>query len=276
MIAPSRVLLIDFQASYCASRDLSPQTERFYLYGVRAIENWAKHPVTVLFAAERVNDYLRDLAASKNRYTAWSYRSSLLTLLRAAHAEGLCTLPPKVRPIRRPEHRPRGWRQPEIAKLIAHGSPIQRAAIRLGYDTGLRRSDLFTVRWSQVVGERDDYRVIHTPSKTGRQVVRRIRNETYDELDALRNPDDDRLLPSEVKHSAWRKRWHKLGKAAGVDTRRRALQAIRRTGASLTKREGGSAAEYLGHSPRSGDLAERYYIDPELVDEAPPLPPTIL
>lgn len=276
MIAPSRLLLVDFQSSYCAARDLSPQTEKFYLYGVRALEAWAKHPVTVRFAAEHLNEYLRDLAATKNRYTAGSYRSSLLTLLRAAQAEGLCELPPKVRPIRRPEHRPRGWRADEMGKLLEHASPIQRAAIRLGYDTGLRRGDLFDVRWSQVVGQRDDYRVIHTPSKTGRQITRRIRNETYDDLDALRNPDDDRLLPSEVKHSAWRKRWHKLGAAAGVDTSRRALQAIRRTGASLTKREGGSAAEYLGHSPQSGDLATRYYIDPELVDEAPPLPPAIL
>lgn len=196
-------------------------------------------------------------------------------MLRAAQAEGLCRLPPKVRPIRRPEHRPHGWKPAEISTLLAHASPIQRAAIRLGYDTGLRRSDLFSVRWHQVIGRRGDWRIVHTAAKTGRQVVRRIRNETYDELSGLRNPDDDRLLPSDVKYTGWRRRWHKLGKAAGVDTRRRGMQALRRTGASLTKRDGGSASDYLGHSPNSAGLAARYYIDPELVDDAPPLPPEL-
>ena len=268
-------LLVEYQTRYCSERDLSLTTEKFFRYGVRSFERWAQHAVTLHFAAQHLNEYLAYLSGSRNRYTAGSYRSSIVALLRAAAAEGLCQLPPKIRPIRRPEHRPHGWTPEEIARLMRHASPLQRAAIRLGYDTGLRKSDLFAVRWPQVIGRRGDWRVVHTAAKTGRQVVRRIRNETYDELDALRNPNDDRLLPADTKYTGWRKRWHRLGREAGVETRRRGLQALRRTGATLAKRAGANPSEYLGHSPRSGDLASRYYLDPELLDDAPPLPPEV-
>ena len=270
------MLFSKWKTDYCSSRDLAPTTTNFYSYGVSAFDRWAKHPVTVRYAAEHLNEFLSHLADTKNRFTAASYRSSVVALLKAAAAEGHCTLPTKIRPIKTPQHRPRGLHPAEINKLVDKASPMQRAGIMLAYDTGYRRGDLRRTRWPDVFGSRDNWRVVITVSKTGQRETRRIRNETYDALDAVRNPDDDRLLPMEVGHSGWRKRWHRLGKDAGVDTRRRGLQAIRRTGASMTKQKGGSAAKYLGHSAKSGDLADRFYIDPELVDEAPPLPPAIL
>jgi integrase len=271
MIAPHT--LASWILVYTSERDLARRTRLHYVSCVRRYEAWHGHPMALQLACDRINEYLEHLSDGRNRYTAHSQRCGLLTLLNAAAAEGLCHLPRKVRPIRRPEHRPRGWQPEELAALMQHASPIQGAAIRLGYDTGLRRSDLFAVRWPQVIGRRDDWRIVHTASKTGRQVVRRIRNETWEACDSLRNPDDDRLLPSDVKLTGWRRRWHKLGTIAGIDTKGRGLQALRRTGASLTKRAGANPGEYLGHSPRSGDLASRYYLDPELLDSAPPLPP---
>jgi hypothetical protein len=107
------------------------------------------------------------------------------------------------------------------------------------------------------------------------ELTRRVRPATQAALELMRDPNDDRLLPMPAGFTAWRKRWQKLGRLAGVDTKNRGLQAIRRTGATLSKKAGQSAAEYLGHSPRSAGLAERYYLDPALLDDAPQLPPDL-
>jgi len=268
-------LLLDWHTAYCSERDLSLRTKLFYLGAARQYEMWRGRPLRLTEAAEGLNDYLDHLATRRNRYTARSIRAGLVVLLRAAATEGLCQLPKRVRPIGAPDHRPRGFLVQELVTLLKHASPLQAAGIHLAYDTGLRRSDLFAVRWPQVFGAPDDRRIAHTAFKTGRRVVRRMRNETVSALEAIRNPSDDRLLPSRVGYTGWRRQWQALGLRAAVDTKRRGLQAIRRTGASLTKLRGGSAAEYLGHSPQSSGLADRYYIDPELVDEAPPLPPPL-
>jgi hypothetical protein len=53
------------------------------------------------------------------------------------------------------------------------------------------------------------------------------------------------------------------------------LQMIRRSAASYAQRDGANPAAILGHSPNSGNLAERYYLDPSIADEPPPLPPPI-
>lgn len=286
------MLLVDWAEAYCLERDLSHRSRGFYRGGARCFEKWAGEPLTIEAAAERLNRYLDHLAATKNRYTAASCRNSVRALLRSAAAEGLISLPVKLRPIKTPEHRPRAFAPDELERLIEHANPVQLAAIMLAYDTGFRRSDLFKVRWDQVIGEGINRRIAHTASKTGRQEVRRLRQGTLEALEAIRRDDDDRLLPLALEpkrtprlqsvargdgysFTGWRKQWRALGRRAGVDTHRRGLQAIRRTGATLSKRAGGSASDYLGHSPHSQGLAARYYLDPALLDTAPPLPPAL-
>lgn len=262
--------LKDWQRKYCSERDLSKRTKGFYADGVSKFERWNGGPLTVQDAAEKWNSYL-DCLSDGNRYTAASNRNAIRALLRAAADEGICLLPGKIKPIRTPRHRPRAIHPSEIISLLKHADPIQAAAIRLVYDTGYRKDDTFSAKR----GEFFNGKIIRTISKTGRLGSRRIRPKTIAAIEAVKNDQDDRLLPMEVGYTGWRKRWHALGRRAGVDTFRRGLQAIRRTGATMAKKSGQSAADYLGHSPGSGDLADRYYIDPGLLDDEPPLPPEI-
>lgn len=268
MIAP--INLADLVDRYYATHDLCESSAKFLRTVVRRFEAWAKRRLSPQAAADATNDYLCHLAEG-NRETARGYRKAILSLLRHAAEDGLCTLPAKFRPIGRVDVNPNAFKPHELRLLLAHANPIQVAAIHLAYDTGLRRGDLFGVTWHLIAGQQ----LIRTQNKTGRKIARRLRPETLKALAAVRVDGDPRLLPKRHGNTAWHKHWKKLGRRAGVDVKDRGLQAIRRTGATLSRRAGFSASAYLGHSPRSVDLADRYYIDASLLDEAPPLPPAI-
>lgn len=262
------MLLRDWVARYIAERDLTPRTAEFYRCCVGPFERWAGASLDLDTAARRLNEYLA-FRVTGNRITARSTRAALTVLLRAAEREGLVNLG-KVRPVRLPEHRPRGLSREEIAALLMHSSAHQRAAILLAYDTALRRADLFSATWSEMHGDR----LIHTAQKTRRLVVRRVRSVTLDALRAIRAEGDDRLLPIGLGPTGWRKRWVRLGQQAGVDVRRRGLQAIRRTAATQAHRAGQDASALLGHS--TPGLAARWYLDPSQLDDSPPLPPALV
>jgi integrase len=269
MLAPDAALLRSWLRRYLQEHDVSPRTAESYFSAVVRFERWLGFTASLHDLADRFNAYLESLAAG-NRFTAKAQRGSLLCLLRSGADAGLCELPKKIRSVRCPQLHPRAFTTEELAMLRRHATPRERAAIALAFDTGLRRSDLFDATWQQVFGER----LIRNARKTGRRIVRRLRPTTLGALKSIRRRDEPHLL-GRLTPTIWRRAWHALGKRAGVDVNRRGLQAIRRTGATLSKRAGFSASEYLGHSPRSAGLAEQFYIDPLLLDDAPPLPPAI-
>lgn len=259
--------LRDWIDRYVTERDLTPRTAEFYRGLVGPFERWAGSTLTLDQAAARLNEYLA-YRAGQHRITARSQRGALAVVLRAAERDGLLSLG-RVRPIKVAQHIPRGLTPREIRALVAHATAIQRAAILLACDTALRRGDLFTATWPEVHGSR----LCHVARKTGRLVVRRLRRSTLDSLLAVRLVDDERLVPVLVGATGWRKHWRALGQRAGVDVRRRGLQAIRRTAATQAHRAGQSASDLLGHS--TPGLARTWYLDPSQLDDAPPLPPFI-
>jgi hypothetical protein len=269
MLAPDAALLRSWLRRYVQEHDLASRTVETYLSSVGRFERWLGFTASLSDLADRFNEYLQSLA-SGNKFTAKSHRASLLCILRAGAQAGLCELPKQIRPIRCPQLHPRAFTVLELVTLIQHAKPREKAAIRLAFDTGFRRRDIFDATWPQVFGKR----LIRNAHKTGRRLVRRLRPTTINALKSIRRRDEPHLL-GRLTPTIWRRAWRALGKRAGVDVKRRGLQAIRRTGATLSKKAGFSAAEYLGHSPRSAGLAEQFYIDPLLLDDAPPLPPAI-
>lgn len=268
------VLLDSWVGIYLAERDLGRSTSLAYLCAVRKFREWLGGAPTVQHAADRLNEYIRYRCESGSRETASFHRRAILTILRAAEERGVCSLPRKVRPVRRDEHETIGFEPTEIRRLIAHATPIQRAAILFVYDTGARRGDVFRVCWSSVSG----YMVRWLVHKSHRRHSALLRPETLDALNAVKDASG-RLVPYPHSLSSWAKAWKSLGKRAGVDVRRRGLQAIRRTAATLiAKTQGvGTAAQFLGHSASSGIVvAVRYYMVPSLLDETPPSPPPLL
>lgn len=192
--------LREWWRQYTAARDITYRTRKSYEGSVNRMEAWYQslpshdgNLLTVATACEFYNEYVAFLCL-RNRSTAASNRNSIRALLRAAAEEGLCTLPRKMRPVKVPEHRPRGFKPKELRALLSHATPLQKAAIYLAYDTGFRRGDLFLLTWDQVHRSQYGYQVAHAVSKTGRIEIRRLRLETVDALREVRH-ECDLLLP---------------------------------------------------------------------------------
>lgn len=251
---------------YAAARDIAPVTICQYRCAVNRFAAWLGDVPTVADLAERINPFVAHLSLG-NRQTARAYRIALVALLRSTGRMEA------VRRVKVSDLIPRAFTHQELRSLRRHATPRQLAAIDLAYDTGLRRGDLFTVRRSQV----DQHCVLRlVASKTGQRLVRRLRPATLALCEAIAVPGDDRLLPTPYRSwTEWQKGFRRLAKRAGIVVTKPGLQMVRRSAASYVKRAGGNASEFLGHSPASGDLASRFYLDPTLCDEPPPLPPPI-
>lgn len=267
---------------YLSTHDLNASTERAYATVVNVFERWCGSPASVADLASRANDYLRVrldggtvgvIPCRGNRHTAQGHRAVIGILLRyAIQRKWLRRF--ELRPIKKRAHVPNALLPDELTRMVAHATPMQRAAILLALDTGFRRSDLFAVTWQQTA-QRDGGLIAWVVTrKTGKLEVRRLRPETIAALEAVRSPTDNRLLPRKSRnYTVWRRGWIRLGQRAGVNVDKRGLQAVRRCGASLIHAAGNDAKRYLGHS--SDGVAQRYYIDPRIASDIPDLPPPL-
>jgi integrase len=277
-----RISLFDILADYRKRRDFSPRTEKQYRAVIRQFERWLGRDAMLVDLRRHANAYIEfringgtigveHVAASKT--TAGSHRGVLALLRTHALRRKWCGKF-AIRPVRKPRIIPRAFTMDEIEKLLIAAYPVQRAAIMVCFDTGFRRSDIFAAKWSDVTESTDDGHIVtKIVQKTGRVESRRLRRETVAACEAVRKPGDDRLVPAPRNVSNWTSRWQRLGSRAKVDTRRRCLQAVRRSGASYVKAMGGSPQKYLGHS--SPHLAEQHYLDPKICGDLPDLPPRL-
>lgn len=226
---------------------------------------------------QRLSEFVQVRSEVGSRRTAACYRRVLLTLLRAGEQAGIAEVPTVVRRVRLPQLRPRALTLDEIRRLLdaterqPHGR-TQRAAILLTYDSAFRRGDVFRAAWSDV-GPDDVIRLVI--SKTGRLECRQLRPATIDACREVTN-GSGRLVPWNWNWSSWHKAWRKLARDAGLsEVAESGLQMIRRSAASYLKRDGFDPAAILGHSAKSGRLADEFYIDRRIADSLPPLPPPI-
>ena len=215
--------------------------------------------------------------------TRSNYSRMGLTLWRYAADRELTQHYPKrvvrVKPRPRP---PVAWSMDELASLVDAARSLTHkfkrsrcpaavffeAYIRTGFETGIRFSDLLSLRCEQLRGER----LWVTPNKTGVPVPKVISGEC---AAALRNlnvlGDGETFFRWAIAKKQLRAHFRALCKRAGV---RGTPKFLRRSGATHCEiKQPGSAGEFLGHL--SPGLALRFYVDRTLVAERCPAPPPI-
>lgn len=214
--------------------------------------------------------------------TRHNIRRELLTLWRYAYDCGLTNSPPlrirRISPARKP---PQTWTREGLQKMLdlaaedhtpvsrrvkARRSDILPAWIGLGYDSGLRFSDVLALTARDI----RNGCVAVTAAKTGKPLVRRLSPATVQAVDRLieLSPDGTLFswaLPRRRAILMWRRflDQHKLGGSSKWLRRACATQ--------LDMSRPGAATEYLQHS--SPSLARWHYIDASQAGVPEPPPP---
>ena len=214
--------------------------------------------------AARIGD-LNDVAVSswlvwlESRRAAWtrcSHRTRLLCLWRFAARRGLCPGPGEVRREPAPDPQPVAWTPEQVGRLLdacgqmsADEGTYLRMLISAGYESGLRRGDLWGLHRDQIGPV-----IILLQSKTGQSHEPCLRPETVAAI--LARPGTHPLA------CPWGPRkyarvWARLRLLAGLDDRG-GLQQLRRNGATWVAVEEGldAAREFLGH--RSAEMVQHY------------------
>jgi len=226
------------------------------------------------------------LSSVRNRYrpiTLAARRGMIVAVWRWAYEEGLIAHPPKCPAIRVPREPVPAWSRSDLIRLVNRSAEATgkfspsgcpralwfEAFLRVGYETGLRRGDLFALRRTNIRSGA----VCVTAGKTRQVVVRPISEKTRDLLHRLGEiSPDGRLFGWAISTTQMHREFRKIRKAAGIADG--SIQWLRRSAAThLEARMPGSATRFLGHS--NPLLAARFYIDFSQLTESVPVPPPL-
>lgn len=278
---------------YSLTRPIKQSTHDDYRWTVNVFEKWYGRPIELLDLTEDLlSKFLLDLEGKAAPRSLHGHRMTLLVLWAGAESDGYCDRAPerkKVRKIKVPRKNPQAWTLDEMARLIEAARRLKgvirnlrvpralffETMIRVTYETGLRRHDVFNLAISTV---RDDGTFSVTMAKTGFTQTCKLTPET---LGMLR--EVSRLNQSDAEHpllvrgntsGTYYSCWRTIRAYAGVKGTG-ALQQLRRTAATHLERERpGGATGFLGHV--SPDMAIKHYIDRSIafVVQQPPALPT--
>lgn len=264
-----------------SERPISKATSDQYRRAVRRFEEYlGKSPAIEDLTTESVNSYLTWLE-SKKHLGAISVRNHRIGLLAvwnyAVYPLGVA--PQYVaRRIRNPHclpHPVHAWTVADVRVLIeaARGLPgklkcglpcclVAELWVRLGVETGLRPSDLRSIRWWSV--DLDNRRIAINQHKTGGVIVCGFSSATMGLLEQIRQYAFEIVLPvtKTVMHRLERKLYRAAARQGFVKRKREGLGMLRKTHATEVYRKHGlsAAAESLGH--RSGEkIARDHYVD---------------
>jgi integrase len=273
------MLLSTLVGEYLSEREVSP------LYAAnlrRAVTKAAAYGIQTVkqLDPKLVNDFLANYPLST--MSRHNLRREFVTVWRYAYDRGLTDVyPSRVRKIPAPKKPVQTWSIDYLRQLLAVAekdtTPISMrfpwmrrcdvlpAWIALGYDSGLRFTDVLSTR-------RADFRnhtVAVTAHKTKKVTVRKITPFTEGLCQKLldRSPDDTLfrwLLPRRRALVLWRQ-FLDANAAPGSS------RWLRRSGATYVERkQPGAATRFLGHS--NPTLARISYIDETLLDlpDGPP------
>jgi integrase len=221
-------------------------------------------PRTEDLTADTVSRWIMALEATHSPTSRHGHRGKLLILWRFAARHGFAA-EPEAREIRRaprPEPNPVAWSQEQVEQLVAVcraclstvlGRPLGSylvALVRAGWDTGLRRSDLWGLRREDIG---PDGSVAVRQRKTGWVVSPRLSEETRRLV--LAEPGAQPLAWWASERQFY-KQWGSILGRAHVGTG--ALQRLRRSAATAVASLDGTDAtrEFLGH--RTADMWTRY------------------
>jgi len=277
----TNTILLDCVADYAIERRITAGSEYQLGRSVRLFAEWLQRDALPTDLTDRtVSSWLRDLETTHAQRTVAGHRGNLLMVWRFAAGRSLCEYPGKVRREPKPRPTPIAWTTEELHRVLAacdqltrtsrHGVDLRvyfTAITRAAYETGLRRSDLWRLRRSQI---RPDGRIVGLRQhKTGNPITPQLQPETLALIDNLNGDPPLNWTGSDSVFYHW---WAKIIRAANV--RSGALQQLRRTGATYIARDAGEdeATAYLGHTTTE---MRRHYIDRSISTPHAPQPPRL-
>ena len=230
--------------------------------------------------AESVNRWLEQLERRYSQRTVAGHRVNLLSIWRDAADRGICHGPARVRKVPRPAPMPVAWTLDELSRLMRVAESFQgtlpsgaskalyfSTLLAAAYDTGLRRSDLWSLRRDQIL---PNGTIAIVQRKTATPHFPSLRPETLAKLQRL---PGDTPLKWHGDERRFYDEWRSMLVIA--DVREGALQRVRRTGATavmLATRNPEHVRLYLGHSTHQ---MQRHYVDQSLLGGHGILPPAM-
>jgi integrase len=278
----AQMLLADLLDVYLSEREASPRYIESLNRTVRRARECGLLDTSQLLP-EKANEFLSRLPLAA--VTRANIRRELLTLWRFAFEHSYTDVPPlRVCRIKATPPPPRAWSLDTLRKLLAAAEqdarPVSQRCpgllwrdvlpcwIVVGYDTGLRFSDLLHLHGENIVNGC----VICTAQKTGKFTVRAISpagRECVGRL--LEKSRDGTLFRWALSRRRVLRKWKDFLDEQGIVGSSRWL---RRSGATYVESQRhGEAQQFLGHS--NPTLAVRHYLDQTLTMRIPASPPPL-
>lgn len=266
---------------YVESHDLCEGQIGNLLRAGRSMEKFGIIPDTV--DSLQLNRWVRSLPYAST--TKQSYRKAAYTLVRWGGTHGLCKkLDEPPIPVKANFPPVVAWTMEELQRLLVtasnlkgrinrNGCPLAafwRAWILVGYETGVRFSDIHNLRCDQL----HDSRLYIVHHKTGQPAGKILSPACVKALEKMRDLGDGKTF---FRWALARRhvflQFKKLARKANVQG---SLKWLRRTGATQCELANpGTAPRFLGHLSGPG-LAMRHYLDQSQLADHSPRPPQII
>jgi integrase len=272
--------------AYSLRRDCKPSTLRQYQISADLFERWAGRPIQLAELDEdSLSAFLRDYSATASPHTVRGKKAMILALWRAAADDRLADEPiaRRVRRVRLPEIPVDAWTREEVERLLVacsylprrHPCGLTRAAwfdlaIRIAWDSGLRKGDLIELTASAI---RPDGSGQWTQSKTAKVIAFQLSRTTMEILEASLAECPRRLVcPWGASHETFGDQVTLLVHKAGV--REGTWKWIRRgSGSDVEAQSLGSGHEHLGNTRR---VFEQSYACRSIIGRQIPRPRELL
>ncbi len=161
----------------------------------------------------------------------------------------------------------RKWKgkEQEIQATVSVDNPHLKAMIILAIDSGMRRGEIFKLRWQDIDFDNDLIRIVGTHTKTERERIAPLSQRAKDELEALRKiTTGTNPFPfMDIKRSfATAKRIAKIDDLHFHDLRRTAITRWLQQGTSLA-----FAGKFAGHSQLQTTMKHYTATDAGMIQE---------
>lgn len=282
--------LTDYVDSYALSHDIRPATLEQYRVTANVLNRWRGKPVDVEeLGDDMVNRFLRDIGSTSKPHTVASKKRQILAIWRSAAEDGYCAQPKRIRAVKLPETKRETWTAEQVRKLVESLEQVRgrmpqseietglalSALVRVAWDTGMRRSDIF--RLERTHAEHDGWLEI-VQRKTGRLVLcrlsaatRKVILRTFDQWACPRRliwpggPSVVRRLTALIADHA---------EDLGLPCYRQPFKALRRSSITAVEQQApGSGYLQAGHS--NAQTTIRFYLNPAIAQMSKPMPPEL-